>query len=242
MKVLVLSDLHTEFGKFRFPKIDYDVAVLAGDIGVGSSHRNMIEEWSKENPEKQMVMIPGNHEYYKYDLEKTNADIEGWCAKLPNVNFSDKGIYKDFIFCTLWTNFNNNNYITMWEALRWMNDYRLIRKGNLTFHPEDALKLFDEYYDYLLEHINEKSIVITHHAPSFQSIDYRRYTGDPLNGAYASNLEDLILERQPKLWIHGHIHSSNDYMIGKTRIISNPRGYVGHEINSDFNPELVVEV
>jgi hypothetical protein len=51
------------------------------------------------------------------------------------------------------------------------------------------------------------------------------------------------------LWIHGHIHSSNDYAIqgdgGSTRIISNPRGNMkknGSWENGQFNPSLVVEV
>ena len=50
---------------------------------------------------------------------------------------------------------------------------------------------------------------------------------DPdLQSAYMNNLDDFILEHQSnlKLWIHGHLHSSADYMIGKTRVVCNPRG------------------
>jgi hypothetical protein len=51
------------------------------------------------------------------------------------------------------------------------------------------------------------------------------------------------------LWIHGHIHTSNDYEVqwdeGSTRIISNPRGNMkrnGSFENILFNPSFVVEV
>ena len=37
MKLLVLSDLHTEFGDFNPPEADADIVVLAGDIGVGTT-------------------------------------------------------------------------------------------------------------------------------------------------------------------------------------------------------------
>lgn len=54
-----------------------------------------------------------------------------------------------------------------------------------------------------------------------------------MNGAYASKLEEFILDRpQIKLWTHGHTHNEWDYMIGDTRIFCNPRGYKGHEIRS----------
>lgn len=37
MKLLILSDLHLEFGIFNVPKVDYDVVILAGDIFVTGS-------------------------------------------------------------------------------------------------------------------------------------------------------------------------------------------------------------
>ena len=32
MKLLILSDLHIEFGQFRVPDVDFDVVILAGDV------------------------------------------------------------------------------------------------------------------------------------------------------------------------------------------------------------------
>jgi Icc-related predicted phosphoesterase len=44
--------------------------------------------------------------------------------------------------------------------------------------------------------------------------------------AFASNLDELILENQQRVWIHGHTHESFDYRIGETRMVSNSRDYV----------------
>jgi len=63
-----------------------------------------------------------------------------------------------------------------------------------------------------------------------------------LNGAYASELFEDIMDTQPDLWCHGHIHSSSDYMIGNTRVVCNSRGYFKIEMNKDFNPTLTIEV
>ena len=51
----------------------------------------------------------------------------------------------------------------------------------------------------------------------------------------------LILASGAAVWCHGHIHNSADYMIAETRVICNPRGYIGHELNPDFDPNLTVE-
>ena len=49
-------------------------------------------------------------------------------------------------------------------------------------------------------------------------------------GVYLTN--EFGLSRQDAkivLWTHGHMHDPLDYMIGDTRVVCNPRGYVGEE-------------
>jgi hypothetical protein len=56
-------------------------------------------------------------------------------------------------------------------------------------------------------------------------------------------LSEFILDRpQIKLWTHGHVHNVNDYMIGDTRVVSNPRGYEGYEPETGWQINHVVEV
>jgi hypothetical protein len=51
-----------------------------------------------------------------------------------------------------------------------------------------------------------------------------------MNGGYSSSLDEYIMDHpQIKLWTHGHTHHTFDYMVGGTRIVCNPRGYIGYE-------------
>ena len=84
-------------------------------------------------------------------------------------------------------------------------------------------------------------IVVTHHSPSFCSVP-ARFTRDPLSAAYSSHLDGLVERSGAALWVHGHTHDSFDYKIGGTRVICNPRGYFGRELNRNFNPQFVIEI
>jgi Icc-related predicted phosphoesterase len=84
--------------------------------------------------------------------------------------------------------------------------------------------------------------VITHHAPSHKSLPQAVKSDlGLLCAAYASSLDELIIKSEPLLWIHGHIHQPQNYKIGNTRIVSNPRGYAFEESPS-FRREFIVEV
>lgn len=67
-------------------------------------------------------------------------------------------------------------------------------------------------------------VVVTHHAPHPTSVE--PYRNAPLPdwapGFYASDLTWLIERHRPDLWIHGHDHVPVDYLVGETRIVSNP--------------------
>ena len=84
------------------------------------------------------------------------------------------------------------------------------------------------------KNLYEKYVVVGHHSPSRLST-HPKYAHDVLmNGGYSSNLDDFITERpQIKVWVHGHTHHDFDYMIGETRIVCNPRGYIGYEACAD---------
>ena len=86
----------------------------------------------------------------------------------------------------------------------------------------------------------QRSVVVTHHAPSILSLPAHRRS-QPLSCAYASHLDDFIRLHSPLLWIHGHIHHSQDYRIGTTRVLANPHGYID-EPNPAFDPLLMVEL
>ena len=86
---------------------------------------------------------------------------------------------------------------------------------------------------------NKKVVILTHHAPSIQScLDI--YKDDLESACFASNLENFI-KSNPNIvaWVHGHVHNHNDYMIGTTRVISNPVGYVTYGEESNYQPTFL---
>ena len=72
--------------------------------------------------------------------------------------------------------------------------------------------------------------MISHHLPSYKAItpDFR---DSRINGAYASNLEWMMEKYPIAYWIHGHSHPPLDMMIGSTRVLRKPRGYLHHEVS-----------
>jgi len=71
---------------------------------------------------------------------------------------------------------------------------------------------------------NGKTIVVTHHAPSYNSVNPAKIAYED---AYASSLEHLITTHADSidLWFHGHLHVPVNYKISGVPIISNPRDY-----------------
>ncbi len=126
-----------------------------------------------------------------------------------------------------------------------MNDFKKIRKEKsyAKMRSIDIAAIHQRSKAWLIQSLSNSvantNIVITHHAPSIRSIP-DIYRDDIICSAYASNLESLIEEHRPNLWLHGHVHNSLDYQIASTRIICNPRGYQ-NEFNESFVPDLIVK-
>jgi hypothetical protein len=134
-------------------------------------------------------------------------------------------------------------------------NYRSFEEGKAKFHerpahltPQDVvedhkamMKLIKETYNATPPWMTV--VVCSHHAPSKGS-EHPRYKHDTLmNGAYNTVLDQFILDRPGiKLWTHGHTHEDFDYMVGSTRIVCNPRGYINYEERADRFELKVVEV
>jgi hypothetical protein len=107
-----------------------------------------------------------------------------------------------------------------------------------SFSPEDAYAdhvAMKEYIRHVIEGMfDEKFVVVGHHAPCKLSTKPQYQNDVMMNGAYSSDLSEFILDHpQIKLWTHGHTHDRFDYMIGSTRIVCNPRGYINYEDCAD---------
>jgi predicted phosphodiesterase len=251
MRFLVLSDLHLEFATFTQSRAleDVDAVILAGDIVPGDKVIRWAARESVFGPDKPIIFVPGNHEYYGGELQRRREQLREATAAVPNIHLLDPGeVLLDsgrvrVLGCTLWTDFRvpiqtdgaeaSNATWAMEEARRFVNDYRAI-----TFQPQgaarrrpliptDTLALHEAerawLREKLLEPFHGRTVVVTHHAPAVGSIA-PQWAHDWLTPSFVSELPDEFFE-VPVLWVHGHTHSSFDYMRGNCRIVCNPRGY-----------------
>jgi len=62
------------------------------------------------------------------------------------------------------------------------------------------------------------------------------FTRSPSSTAMESEVTALGAD----LWISGHTHFDHDFVLGRTRLISHQRGYVGSEADESFQPRIVV--
>ena len=248
MRIRIFSDLHLEFEAFSPPKLEVDVVVLAGDIDVGVG----AVAWAQAQfADSAVVYVLGNHEYYRQAVPRHLSKLKALAATsnvhvLENESLAIGDVV--FLGCTLWTDFElfGNAAIAGHHATQRMSDYHKIRvhPGYRKLRSIDTAGMHARSRFWLQEELEKqrgvKTVVVTHHAPSKRSVPQR--SGDDLiSAAYASHLDPLVERSGARLWIHGHIHASQDYLIGNTRVLCNPRGYPD-ELNPTFAPDLVVTV
>lgn len=222
MKVSAFSDLHLEFESWKANSLDSDLIILAGDIH--TKHHGV--KWALENFEAPVLYVPGNHEFYGGNIQSLTRKMHS-VAQGSNIRVLDNDslLFNDVLFigATLWTDFNR---IRVEDAGR----YRKLT-------PEDTIDYFERSVEFIESQLQrndvKQKVVISHHAPSIKS-ENPEYINSPLSPAFISDLEKLILDYQPDIWVHGHTHHCVDYKIGKTRVVSNQKGYPD-EATGTFN-------
>jgi hypothetical protein len=133
----------------------------------------------------------------------------------------------------------------MHEANRTSLDYRLIRHGNGLFKAEDSVSQHARCRAWLSRQLEKRfegrTVVVTHHAPSGQSVP-RVLRTNPVAASIASALDDLV--RRADVWVHGRVADTLDYQIGSGRVVCNARG-LPWDSSSDRRPferEFLVEI
>lgn len=249
MRIYPVSDLHNETEPWAPPGDKDGVLLVAGDIHT----RHRAGEWLRDVAPlyKAVVAIPGNHDYWDDAAENTVLGIRETLRNVPNAYMLERNtvVIDDtrFIGCTLWTHVPPDSLLHVQNTIR---DYERIRiahgqtKLNVgvtnQWHVRDKEWLAQE----LAQPFEGTTVVMTHHAPSAQSIDnrYKDHVANmALNHGYHTNLDDWVKNLAFDAWIHGHTHHSFDYPFGSGRLICNPRGYAPRMLNPDFNEHLVLE-
>jgi Icc-related predicted phosphoesterase len=251
MKINVISDLHIDFSDVTLP--GGDVLVLSGDIcearrvkrdSPDHYYRFFEEECSKY---RETVMVMGNHEHYGFQYHKTYLHLQENLPDHVTLLENQTHTIDDVVFVgsSLWTDMNRGDPLTEWHCGRNMNDYRSITMFNQVksaYHRLTVERTVADHHasrqfikDTVEADASKQYVVVTHHAPSFASVAEQYQTDTLMNGAYASDLTEFILDHpQIRLWTHGHMHNLSDYMIGSTRVVCNPRGYDGYETRADL--------
>lgn len=239
------SDLHLEFPEnknfvLRNPiQPKADILLLSGDIvpfAIIDQHADFFDYLSDHF--SKTYWIPGNHEYYYYDLATKcgvlNEKIRDNVFLVNNTALSLNNVR--LIFSTLWSKISP---IHQWHIEKAISDFQVINynKGHFSYqhfnqlHEESMLFLKQE----LTTHHNTKSVVITHHVPTFLHYP-ERYKNDPLNEVFAVELHDFIEELGPDYWIYGHHHNNTpNFEIGKTSLLTNQLGYVKANEHRNFD-------
>ena len=238
-----------------------DVAIVAGDVADGLTKRSIPWLAACVVPYVRLVVyVPGNHDFYgvRWQSELERGRVAAAAAGIHLLAVGEtlaiEGVR--IVGATLWT-----DYGILGEAWRYpsmataggriggMRDHRQIRVRTpvgetAAFSPSAAAAAHVEQLGRIERALAEPwggpTVVVTHHAPHPRSIG-REGPLLSIDAAYASDLTRVLEGPDaPDLWVHGHVHRSSDYAVGRTRILANPRGRRGE--NPAFNPALVLEI
>jgi predicted phosphodiesterase len=214
-----------------------------------------------------VIYVMGNHEYYHSDFATELGEMRRKLAYLSNLCILEREVKVigdvTFIGGTLWTDMNNSDALTLYHMRTMMNDFRVITNSTTPvnfrtqegefktrvgkFSPEDAVEEHVKMKQYIKSVVqgnhDQKYVVVGHHSPSRRST-HEMYAHDTImNGGYSSDMDEFIQDHpQIRLWTHGHTHHNFDYVIGETRIVCNPRGYINYETQADTWQLQTVEV
>ena len=277
MRIQLLSDLHLERAPDWHPKPlrDIDVLVLAGDVGSYQAGSWLtgddfgLRRFSPRMPGapwKRVLYLPGNHEFDSQEYGTTYARLRTLCDELGIGWLDRETIVIDrvrFVGATLWADFDalavSETSLTLQlrqreKAFRAANYY--LRKYTMLKNGEPVLaegwremSLADQAWlrAALEVPFDGTTIAVTHFAPSLRSAD-PRYGLVPGTAGFCNSMDDFL--PLADLWLHGHLHCFNDYVVRGTqdgrdwacRVVANPLGYRGKGEQEDFREDLVIEI
>lgn len=222
-----------------------ELLLLAGDIVpfiAIQQHRDFFD-YISDNFE-QTYWIPGNHEYYQYDLDKVarplNEKIRDNVFLVDNQTITKNNV--NIICTTLWSRIHPKHALDVEQGV---TDFHVIRKGG---HKLDAY-IFNHLHDTSLaflkheleQHAGEQNVVMTHHVPTMLQYPVF-FRNSPINDAFAVELKEYIETCGAQYWLYGHHHCNvADFAIGNTKMITNQLGYVHENQHRRFRADAVIK-
>lgn len=218
---------------------------LVGDIGIPYTERyaQVLKMYSEVY--KVVFVVPGNVEYHHQMVGEVKKNILNVVNRFDNVILLDNS-HVDLpggiriIGTTLWSHIPPGN---IRDIVRTYPDFKIVRVGiyphgspvrngkvcgrpihKRMFTVEDINSLHRACVGYLqreilsAEKLGLRVVVLSHHAPSFRSIN-PAYKRSRLNCAYATDMSG-VLRANVIAWGHGHTHYRADYWLQRTRVVS----------------------
>ena len=114
------------------------------------------------------------------------------------------------------------------------------------FDSKAYTNLFLENFNFLknsiLEDEESKKVIVTHHVPTL--LNYPpQYKGSTINQAFATELSEFIEKNEIDYWIYGHHHfNTEDFLIGKTKLLTNQLGYARYGENLNYKRDVFLEI
>lgn len=253
MIIQPFSDIHNYDLYFRPKKTNADILICAGDMDQGTDSVIWANTIHVEHNKKIFSGL-GNHDFWT--TTKDNLDFDEWSDfykknSNENVKFlnNETVVVEDvaFIFSTLWSDFDNNNNLTINLAQNASKDFKKIRMpDDRHINAFDMMMKFETSKQFIISQLekyqDKKCVVVTHFPPSISC--NTTFDINALSYYWCGQMENVISMYQPVLWISGHMHNFYDKMFGNTRMIINPAGKIINNIaqNKQFRFDLTIEV
>ena len=256
MRLQLLSDLHLETEQFDpQPAPGAELLILAGDIDSAWHGLERFAGWPQP-----VVFVAGNHEFDGRDLNQAWPALRHRCEALgitllereSLIVGDDRGRRIRLLGTTRWCDFDLFGAVGRAKAMRAgayfanlmrstrgerLLDAEAIREEGLACRAWLEAELMRTRGDW------QRTVVITHFAPSLRSADPRY--GERSGSASFCNADDDLIPRAD-LWIHGHLHCRHDYQVqyagGSTRVVCNARGHEWRGEAEGHAPLLILEV
>jgi Calcineurin-like phosphoesterase len=258
LKLQLLSDLHLETEAFTpQPAPGAELLVLAGDIDAGWAGFERFAGWPVP-----VLFVAGNHEFDGRELDeawlalRATAQRLGWTLleRESRVLTDRSGQRIRFVGTIRWSDFDLFGAEQRDRAMRAAAYFMRLMKSQRHGRPFDAAGVREESLAcraWLQTELRQpaqgrwdKTVVITHFAPSLRSLD-PRFGKQPGTASFCNADDDLL--PLADLWLHGHLHCRHDYLVPRagrspTRVISQARGLDSKREAEGFEPLKLIEI
>ena len=246
--IQIMSDLHIDYNNDHVPDpLDFitpvsEILVLAGDIGSLYKYEQLNLFLKKLCEYFSLVLyVPGNHEFYMVqNIKPLHFNILK--ERLYNIGKNIKNLY---ILDNESVIIGNTCIIgcTLWSFPKIIIPKYLVRIYGFNTHIYKNKHFKDlKYIENMIKHCsknNYKTVIVTHHSPSYQTLNN---TNKKYISLYVNNLDYLLKKEKVDTWICGHIHKNFNFVTKNgTHLVGNQKGKPKDKIN-DFSKKFLLEI